>query len=514
METSHTSSNQAPPQPSRRTVLRAVATAVAGIATPASVRGGQDPVSAPEPTAPLPPVGIPFQGLLENEGHAYHSWGLTHETRPAVYVEPISTADVQAVVGDPIRFPSPVSPVGSMLSVTRTIVNDGGTLLSTLKLNEILGLETDAAGRKVVRMQAGCRLKKLHLWLQARDLEIRFQAEIGEATVGSVAAGDSKDSSLDGAGYFSAGVVGLTYVDERGFLVSLSDLTDEKAFAEFKCSYGLSGIIVECLIEVRPARLCRSRFSVVQEDSPEALSAAIRRMHDECDALFAVLRLESLQGMCEQRFSAGPGSLTPATSQPIFDKLRLWRRLNIQHGDAPTPGVKPPLPDEIVYSRADLVNEYWRPKGDEPRLDFQYYEHDLSNLSRVIEESYAFAREFQQAHGFTPHAWVIYFVRRLHATKKPHGLYSGGPGISISFDPIFSNPIDPAWQQFAKAYNQVAIHSLGGTPSPIQTQWLTPADLRIHRQLARERFTTKYYAEFLADCETSLPPQDAATADH
>ena len=486
------------PGPSRRAVLRAAVAAVTGVATAAPVSGGKVLATEPAAVASPPPAPVPYQGLLENEGHAYQSWGLTHETRPAVYVEPISYADVQAVVVDPIRFPSPVSPVGSMLSVTRTVVNDGGTLLCTLKLDEILGIETDAAGRSVVRVQAGCRLKQLHLWLQSRGLEIPFQAEIGDATVGSMAAGDSKDSSLDAPGYFSAGVVAVTYVDEQGTLVTLSDLIDEKALAEFKCSYGLSGIIVECLVEVRSARLCRSRFSVVTGESPKALSAAIMRMHDECDALFVHVALESLRGVCDQRFSAGPGVATPAASQPVFDEMRRSRRLSIQHGLAPQPTVKPPpLPREIVYSRAEMVDEYWRPKGDEPRLDFQYYEHDLSNLGRVIEESYAFTKQFSKEHGFTPHAWAIYFVRRLPATKKPHGLYSSGPGISVSFDPVFSNPVDPLWQQFAKAYNQVAIHSLGGRASPIQTQWLTPADLTIPRQLARDRFTTKYYAQFL-----------------
>ena len=486
------------PGPSRRAVLRAAVAAVTGVATAAPVSGGKVLATEPAAVASPPPAPVPYQGLLENEGHAYQSWGLTHETRPAVYVEPISYADVQAVVVDSIRFPSPVSPVGSMLSVTRTVVNDGGTLLCTLKLDEILGIETDAAGRSVVRVQAGCRLKQLHLWLQSRGLEIPFQAEIGDATVGSMAAGDSKDSSLDAPGYFSAGVVAVTYVDEQGTLVTLSDLIDEKALAEFKCSYGLSGIIVECLVEVRSARLCRSRFSVVTGESPKALSAAIMRMHDECDALFVHVALESLRGVCDQRFSAGPGVATPAASQPVFDEMRRSRRLSIQHGLAPQPTVKPPpLPREIVYSRAEMVDEYWRPKGDEPRLDFQYYEHDLSNLGRVMEESFAFTKQFSKEHGFAPHAWAIYFVRRLPATKKPHGLYSSGPGISVSFDPVFSNPVDPLWQQFAKAYNQVAIHSLGGRASPIQTQWLTPADLTIPRQLARDRFTTKYYAQFL-----------------
>ena len=117
----------------------------------------------------------------------------------------------------------------------------------------MIGIERDAAGGGVVRVQAGCRLKKLNMWLQARGLEIPFQAEIGEASVGSVAAGDTKEASLDGPGYFSAHVVALTYVDDNGDLRSLSDLNDGAAFHEFKCSFGLSGIIVECLVETRPA---------------------------------------------------------------------------------------------------------------------------------------------------------------------------------------------------------------------------------------------------------------------
>jgi len=118
-------------------------------------------------------------------------------------------------------------------------------------------------GRHVVRVQAGCRLKKLNMWLQARGEEIPFQAEIGEATVGSVAAGDTKESSLNAPGYFSAHVVALTYVDDQGELHPLSDYQDGPAFYEFKCSIGLSGVVVECRVEVRPSMLCRSDVSVV-----------------------------------------------------------------------------------------------------------------------------------------------------------------------------------------------------------------------------------------------------------
>ena len=440
-------------------------------------------------------ISPPFHGLLENEGHSYHNWGLSRATRPAVYVEPISYADVQAVVRDAARFPSPVNPVGSLASVTSTIVNDGGTMLCTRKLDEILGLETDENGRAVVRVQAGCRLKKLNLWLQSRGVEVPFQAEIGEATVGSAAVGDTKESSLDAPGYFSAHVVALTYVDEEGELRTLSDHKDGSAFYAFKCSFGLSGIVVECQLEVRAATLCRSEVSLAGFDSTEGLAAGLIRMHGECDALFAIVLLHQLASFFDQRYAAGSGSNTPASSQPACEEFRLAKRLVIQHGlDGVAP---PPQPKGLVYSRADFVNEYWRPAADERRLDFQYYEHDLGRLERVIVETYQFTKAFEAKTGFAPKGWATYFVNRPDKEKKPFGLYSTGPGVSFSFDPFCGNPTDPLWQRFAREYNQLAIRSLGANVSPIQTQWLQPGDLTIPKKLARLRFTTKYYEQFL-----------------
>jgi FAD binding domain len=436
----------------------------------------------------------PFLGIVENEGRSFSNWGQSRTTKPAVYVEPISYGDVQAVVADAARFPTPVSPVGSLASVTSTIVNDGGTMVCLRKLDEVLGLETDQKGRRVVRVQAGCRLKKLNMWLQVHDVEIPFQAEIGEASVGSVAVGDTKESSLDGPGYFSAHVVALTYVDEKGQLRTLSDHKDGAAFYEFKCSYGLSGIVVECQLEVRPSTQCKSDISIVGYASPEELFAGMMRLREQCDALLAIVFLHQLACFYDQRFKAGPGTTTPSSSQPACDQFRLAKRLAIQHGFE---GVEVPQPKGLVYSRADFVNEYWRPTGTERRLDFQYYEHDITKIERVIVESYKFTKTFEEKSKYVPNGWATYFVNRPEKSKKPHGLYSSGPGVSFSFDPFSSNPVEPRWQEFSRAYNKLAIRDLGGNASPIQTQWLIPGDIRIPKQLARPRFTTKYYEQLL-----------------
>ena len=436
----------------------------------------------------------PFHGILDNEGRVLSNWGQHRTTKPAVYVEPISYGDVQAVVRDAARFPAPVNPVGSIASVTDTIVNDGGTMVCLRKLDEVLGLERDAKGRRVVRVQAGCRLKKLNMWLQAHGVEIPFQAEIGEATVGSVAVGDTKESSLDGPGYFSAHVVALTYVDDKGELRTLSDYADGAAFHEFKCSFGLSGIVVECQLEVRPATLCKSDISLVAFQSPDELVKGMLDARDACDALLAIVFLHQLACFFDQRSMAGPGDMTPAASQPACDEFRVAKRLAIQHG---FDGVEVPQPKGLIYSRADFVNEYWRPTAAERRLDFQYYEHDLARLPEVVLATYRFVKEFEKDTGYAPNGWATYFVNRPEKAKKPFGLYSDGPGVSFSFDPFCSNPAEPRWKGFSIEYNKLAIHKLGGRASPIQTQWLTRGDVTIPRKLARPRFTTKYYDQFL-----------------
>jgi hypothetical protein len=156
-----------------------------------------------------------------------------------------------------------------------------------------------------------------------------------------------------------------------------------------------------------------------------------------------------------------------------------------------------PQPKGLVYSRADFVNEYWRPTETVRRLDFQYYEHDLDRLTEVIVASHAFTMTFQAETGYAPNGWAAYFVQRPDTARKPFGLYSGGPGVSFSFDPFCSDPAEPRWHRFAQDYNRIAIGKLGGNASPIQTQWLQKGDVVIPNRLARPRFTTPYYAQFL-----------------
>ena len=76
----------------------------------------------------------PFHGILQNEGKTVSNWGLSRTTKPAVYAEPITYADVQAIVRDAGAFPTPVGddldvdPYPHVVSVSQGNV-DGAKIL-------------------------------------------------------------------------------------------------------------------------------------------------------------------------------------------------------------------------------------------------------------------------------------------------------------------------------------------------------------------------------------------------
>jgi hypothetical protein len=75
--------------------------------------------------------------------------------------------DLQEVVRDTATYPTPVTVVGSMHSVNECIVNDGGTLLVTSGMEGIVGV-VGGGEQRLVTVQAGCKLAKLHSWLADR----------------------------------------------------------------------------------------------------------------------------------------------------------------------------------------------------------------------------------------------------------------------------------------------------------------------------------------------------------
>ncbi|WIA42209.1 hypothetical protein OEZ86_009469 [Tetradesmus obliquus] len=121
-------------------------------------------------------------------------------------------------------------------------------------LNQIKGVEGSC-----VRVQAGVKLADLHDYLAKQQGLQRRRP-----------------------GYLSALVTEVTYVDEDGCLVVLSLAKDPSALLAFTCSYGMMGIVVEAVLEVRrriAVTTTAYAFMTRLHDTPSR-HAFMTRLHD------------------------------------------------------------------------------------------------------------------------------------------------------------------------------------------------------------------------------------------
>lgn len=437
-----------------------------------------------------PNSNTPSEALL---GPTLWNWNQTRQTTPSRLIVANNVTTVQDIVGHPELYPGPVLAIGSMHSVTDAVLNDAGTIIDLTGLNQILGLEDEASEQPMVRVQAGCKLKDVSAWLAKRGFELAFQAEIGNATIGALTTGDSKDAIHDGPGYFSAYVRQVTFINEQGEQVTIDQHSNPKALAEFRCSFGLQGIAVECLISVQRLRLFCTHFSANRFESISELCTAIQAKVKHDYSLQGNLLIPELVGSFAERHVADAGTRQSLEMQAQTETFRLQRQRFVAHGGAAD---RPQFPEKLIHHRWQLINDFEPVNPSQPRLDFQLYEHDLTTLEQVLSTTAQAVTAFHAKTGFKPNGWAFYVVHRSETGAKPYGLYSGGPGISIVLDPYTSDPFNEHWVEFCKQYNRIATKELGARVSPTQTQWLTRGDCVIPQALVQPRFLSSYYQTF------------------
>jgi len=426
------------------------------------------------------------------------NWNRSRTTTPARVAEVRTEQEIQAVVRDRLRYPGPVLAVGSMHSMTDALINDGGTLVLMCGLSAILGLEGEAEGRPCVRVQAGCNLITLSRWLANRGYELAFQAEIGNATVGALTTGDSKDSTVEGPGYFSAWVSAVKIVDGEGELITIEATSNPALLAQVCGSYGLRGVVVEALVQVQRIRLCRTRYTCHCFDNTAELAQAIHSRILDQRGLQGTLLLPELAAVFMERSRADHQECQSEEMRCTVENFRRIRQSLITSGGA---GERPEWPNELLHYRWQQINDHGPTNDLMPRLDFQVYEHDLASLEGVLKETLAFVKAYHRRTGFSPHGWAFHVVRRSDTLIKSPGLYGGGPGTSVVIDPFFSEPCNLQWRDFCRQYNQLAIHHLGARVSLVQTQWLSGADVVIPKVLVHPRFLTPYFQQFVGNVQ-------------
>jgi len=170
-------------------------------------------------------------------------------TGPATTVEVSTPSEIQTVLMDPRRYPSPVRPVGSGSSTTRCVTANGGTQLDLLTMNRVLKIERDR-----VTVQPGISLTELADILSDEGLELIGGFDVANRTVGGAVAAAGLEASMAGdVGQFASHVLQLKVLSPNGKKFIVSEKT-KSLLALMRLSYGLLGVIYEVTLRVRPVQ--------------------------------------------------------------------------------------------------------------------------------------------------------------------------------------------------------------------------------------------------------------------
>ena len=168
---------------------------------------------------------------------------------PQQLVYPETAEDIQAVLRDPARYPSPVRAMGSYHSLTPCASSDG-TILNMSRMNRVIRID---AADKTFGAQAGLQLIDASKALRAQGLQFMTNIEIGNMTIGSAACCHTKDA-LDGIefGQVNSYVTRIKWVTPGGDLAEASEEDSPELLRMVRGSYGLCGVVHEVTFRVKP----------------------------------------------------------------------------------------------------------------------------------------------------------------------------------------------------------------------------------------------------------------------
>src|SRR5580704_19575949 len=128
----------------------------------------------------LPVSATHHRGGISMPTPAVTNWFGDLVSHPQVVVEANSTADIVAILKDPVKYPSPVRAIGSNHSTSPCGVVEGGTLVMMSNMNQIQQITTDT-----ITTQGGAIYIDVAQELAKKNLQFYVNTEIGNLSMGS-----------------------------------------------------------------------------------------------------------------------------------------------------------------------------------------------------------------------------------------------------------------------------------------------------------------------------------------
>ena len=393
-------------------------------------------------------------------------------TAPQQFVRPESVEEIQEIMRQTDRYPSPVRAMGSFHSLT-PCASSSGTIVSLLGMKKVLKID---AQKMTFTAQAGLQMIEAADVLRQQSLQLILNIEIGNMTLGSAACCQTKDS-LDGVafGQVNSYMTGVKWVSPSGTLEEASEDKNPELLSLVRASYGLAGIVYEVTLKVKPLEIIEFRYhlhdvgALTQEQVSEVIASNEsmvcwtigRSVVIQTRNRATELRHEWMAGSrrLEWNFIAAftgralsehtPGTVLTHLAQDLDARVEvgIFRLLNA------TDGFTLHNPDKMVdYSTTPQSARYAFTFWAFPRQDW------VKNLKAYVE----FAESQFKLHGFRCNMPLgSYFIRHDTSSLMSYSY----DGDIISLDPIHA-PGDrdkTAWASFLESFNDWA-HKRGGIP--------------------------------------------------
>lgn len=395
-----------------------------------------------------------------------------------------SVGDIQRIVRDTTRYPTPVRVKGSHHSTTRCVVAEGGTVLDMSGFNKILSIDKDKCR---ITMQAGVLHIDAAKELERNGLQFYVNVEIGNLTVGSGACGGTKDASYFSTsegwefGQVASYCVGVKTVQSDGSLLEVTEEDDPELMAAMRSSYGMLGVIYEVTYKVKPISAMAVEHKAYHvNDFADQLEALIAGERSMMLYLFPFLDKVVVEYRSDAPGTVKPGSwqwrarnytwktLGPGLSKALgyvipirplryglinlFNRAVAWFLTDVLRDDDSSPA------DQIIR---------YSPTAGFASYTFSIWAFPREDYPQALRDYFAFCKQYRKDNNYRCDLLNVGY----HIVQDRQSLFSytrRGPALTL--DPVATGL--PGWEGFLVAYNQFCSER-NGTPLFNQTGSLT-----------------------------------------
>jgi len=389
---------------------------------------------------------------------------------PAQLVSPRSVADIQSILRDAARYPSPVRAMGSYHSLTPCASSEG-TIISMSAMKRIIRVDQKEL---TFTAEAGLQFIEASRALRRRKLQFLTNIEIGNMTLGSAACCHTKDG-LDGGelGQVGSYVTGIKWVTPAGELAEASETNNPDVLRLMRSSYGLCGVVYEVTFRIKPLqaiafhylpRLIKDLTENEVDDIIDASSGLICWTVGS-KAHFQTRTPIDRVGPFGSLFAAGRRKLwnhTEARVGRFIDRRIPTRPLRNAAHQAKFAGSKLLLSTLHRVGGATLYNpdktiDYSRTKPS-ARYAFTFWAFPRAQWLGALRDYLVFTEQHFKRYDFRCNmALGSYFIRKDTSSILSYS----HDGDIFSIDPIHAATDKPAWDRFLCEFNEFAYKRQG-----------------------------------------------------